>query len=332
MGWTLAAAGIVAAVCAGAAGEGARRVSNRWRFFAAFGAAACLEAGSALIGARLLAGVALLAIAWGACLGLVQAQRESQHHMLITARFAPAVLLVALFVAVQVATLLVRLHPPTGASAAAAAEQGSDSPPHRPVYNGVILWPDLPPQKVVAPPPRVLQPDFVATKPTDPLDIPFFGVYWFYRSPHVRPPPDSLTEHGQPTEHTFRSTDFRPISMEARQSFGRLLDLNCCRAIQIAVLNAERTPRLAWIELFAVDNRQAPGIKAFLGRAPVTSAAKLKPDGEVEPVAETLVFRIPPAPALRQFDELAIRFELQGQRSRRSINISIEKFVLIPRS
>jgi hypothetical protein len=48
--------------------------------------------------------------------------------------------------------------------------------------------------------------------------------------------------------------------------------------------------------------------------------------------AELLRFPIPREQALRQFDELVVRFERPAVRAQQSANIAIERFVLVPSS
>jgi hypothetical protein len=321
----LVLAALLSGLAALAAGEAATRLRPNRRFAGAVAVAIVIEAGIVLLSDEwLVPGALVLAIAWGACAGLLQAQRPEDRFSLTVTRLAPSLALLLVFVTLAIAALLMKIRPRLGPSEPANASAGGPAIERKPVYDGVILWPDVPPQKVVAPPPHALDQQRPQPRADEPLAIPFYGVYWFYRAPHFRPPPDSVEEHGTPTEHTFRSTDFRPLAMEARQNLGRFLDISCCRGIKIDIRNAEHSVAISTVGLALRDSSTSlPPM--FLGRAQVRALAL----GEAP---ETLTFRMPSAPYLQQFDELVIHFEAYGARSRRSLNIAIERFILLPRS
>ena len=193
-------------------------------------------------------------------------------------------------------------------------------------YRGVILWTDAQPAAVFVPPPPELSHGTVRRKPT--LSIPFDGVYWFYKFPDRKPPRDSYTVHGNPSATSFRSSDFVPLQMEARQDFVNLLDMSCCSRIGVEVLNADRGPGIVSLELI-LSNTLLPG-EPFqsLGRMPVTSI----PQGPApEPANEVLSFAIPADPRIRQFDAATVRFIRAGGRGSRSAKIAIKRFTLVPR-
>jgi hypothetical protein len=202
------------------------------------------------------------------------------------------------------------------AATAAAAAAGESA---RPALPGIILWPELPPQRIVVRPPRSEQSDPKPRVRVDEWSVPFFGVYWLYRAPQQQPPPNSIIERGTPAEHIFRSTDFRPLAMEARQNFGRFLDVSCCRAIQLAIHNEDPQPGTVWLDVFLADSSIALLPAQYLGRQPV------------EPSRDLLTFSTSRAPRHVRFDEIRIRYELDGRRARRSANVAIEKFVFVPR-
>jgi hypothetical protein len=164
----------------------------------------------------------------------------------------------------------------------------------------------------------------------NPLDIPFYGAYWFFRPPYTRPPPGSVEMRGNPTDLTFRSQSARPMLMEAHQNLGKLIDLNCCARIEVTIVNRDRYSGVVSIEL-AVANTSLPE-KPYqsLGAAPVTSHAGFAPAAGTTAALELLRFPIPQTPVIRQFDELVVRFQRLAVRSHQSANISIDRFVLVP--
>jgi hypothetical protein len=94
-------------------------------------------------------------------------------------------------------------------------------------WPGVVLWPDVKKYvTLVAPLPRTGLSLF-QTKKLDSLSIPFYGAYWYFKGPG-EPPENCFVTHGDPSRQSFRSTDLTPLTMEARQNFGRAIELSCC--------------------------------------------------------------------------------------------------------
>jgi hypothetical protein len=198
-------------------------------------------------------------------------------------------------------------------------------------HPGVILLPKEKPHVILVPALPALSRDVFSVRRPDPLSIPFFGVYWFLRPPDRSPPADSLIVRGSAAELGFFSVTHRPLTMEARQNLGRLINLRCCRAIQVVISNADRFPGTVVVEL-QLFNTMAPGrLVQYLGSAEVTSSPGWRPDGLRTFVPETLTFAIPPHPIIDQFDELRVVFRLAQMRAERSARIEIDHFVLLPR-
>lgn len=194
-------------------------------------------------------------------------------------------------------------------------------------HTGVILLPE--PQQhttLVAPLPSMPSSLF-DTRHRNPISIPFYGAYWFFKPPDTKPPFDSYHTHGSPAEMTFSAPDSRPLIMEAHQNLGKLIDLACCREIRIEIQNADRYPGTVAVELVLVNSRDGQKGSVSLGSAPVTSA----PGDPRAPLKETLTFPLRAHASIRQFDELMIRFPRQRSRINRSAKIAIDRFVLVPR-
>ena len=119
--------------------------------------------------------------------------------------------------------------------------------------------------------------------------------------------------------------------MQAHQNFGALIDLNCCSKVQIALSNADRHPGTVSVELVVVNTSLAGRPSQSLGQAMVTSTLRWKPYDDRPPVEEILTFGIPAAPAIRQFDEARVLFQLHAPRADTSAKISIQRFLLVPR-
>ncbi|MBM3811067.1 MAG: hypothetical protein FJW20_05475 [Acidimicrobiia bacterium] len=152
-----------------------------------------------------------------------------------------------------------------------------------------------------------------------PLSIPFAGVFWIFKAPHLRPPPGSLITRGSLDKLSFRSSDYRTLRMEARQNFGILIDTGCCSRIELALANADLSLNSVTVELILIDTTRRGKPMLSLGKA-VTGK-----DGP-----QTLSFDMPSNPVLDQFDEALVKYTLSAGRAHRSAKIAIRRFVLVP--
>ena len=166
----------------------------------------------------------------------------------------------------------------------------------------------------------------------NPLVIPFDGVYWFFKAPDQHPPRTSRQAHGSPEMLNIRSTDRRPLSMEAHEDLGNMIELGCCSRIQVAIRNADHYPETVSLELVLINTR-APGKPAqSLGKVMVKSTRPWKIYDEPAPAAsETLDFVLPAKSSLRRFDELSIVFRIDPARADTGPKIAIDHLVLVPR-
>jgi hypothetical protein len=198
-----------------------------------------------------------------------------------------------------------------------------------PVFAGVELYPEVKPHT------RLVAPSLPGTggldaARSDPLSIPFDGVYWFWRGPSDRPPSNSVVMHGSPSARFFRSTDGDGMSMEARQNLGFAVDPKRYGAIEIFIENADPFPNTVSI-LLKIRNMTVPGKPTLsLGMEDVSApASSIGGGGTATP--QMLRFRIPSAIPIGSFDELTVSYYLKGARSDRSARIAIDRFRLVPR-
>ncbi len=198
---------------------------------------------------------------------------------------------------------------------------------------GVVLLPDtLTRTRLVAPPPLIENAPLTGHGIAKPLEIPFEGVYWFFKAPDVHPPRTSRQAHGSPERLDIRSTDRRPLSMEAHQNLGSMIDLACCSRIQVAIRNADRYPETVSLELVLINSIATGKPSQSLGRIMVRSTRPWKLYDEPAPSAsETLNFLIPGRSPLRRFDEVSIVFRIASVRADAGPKIAIDHFVLVPR-
>ena len=199
-------------------------------------------------------------------------------------------------------------------------------------YPGMILRPPIEEHSPIVPPvPRRKILDEKSSKwKDDPVSIPFYGAYWYFRASDGGLPADSIESRGDPASMSFKTTDFTPIAMEARQSFGALIDLSCCRSVELVISNGDRRPGTVAVELILTNTRLPGKPRQSLGICPVNSSQHGSPDGGRPPVTETLNFRVPTHSAIRSFDEATIRFQMGSPRERWSARIAVVKFRLIP--
>ena len=197
-----------------------------------------------------------------------------------------------------------------------------------PVFPGVKLYPEVEPHtRLVAPPLRTTTGFDPAS--SDPLSIPFDGVYWFWRGPSDRPPTNSIVMHGSPSARFFRSTHGDGMSMEARQNLGFMVDPKRYGAIELYIQNHDPFPNTVSI-LLKIRDTTVPGQPLLsLGMEAVSAPASSMGSGTA--TTQILRFRIPRAIAIGSFDELTVSYYLKGARSDRSARIAIERFRLVPR-
>jgi hypothetical protein len=198
-------------------------------------------------------------------------------------------------------------------------------------YKGVILLPEPAPHPVLVPPKPRVKRDLFAEKRTEPVSIPFFGVYWMFRWPQSLPPPDSYVVKGSPLTSVFRSSDRFPLSEEARQNFGTPIDLSCCSKIQLAIRSADVHSRFITLELILRDTTVAGGPSQTLGLQTVGSVFEGGVGEHAAPVETMLSFEVPRGSKIREFDEATIRFQVRGPFATASARVAIDRFVFVPR-
>lgn len=204
--------------------------------------------------------------------------------------------------------------------------------PQSPGDPGIILWPEkMTHTKLVAPVPAMGNGMMASRRNADPIVIPFGGAYWFFKAPDVHPPQTSRQAQGSPDALNIRSTDRRPLSMEAHDNLGSMIDLDCCSRIQVAIRNADRYPDTVSMELVLVNTALRSKPSLSLGTLTVKSTRPWRLYEESRPANEMLNFAIPAHAPIRRFDELMVVFRLDASRADAGPKIAIDRFVLVPR-
>jgi hypothetical protein len=194
---------------------------------------------------------------------------------------------------------------------------------------GVILWPEIQPVPTLIAPVPAGHGAAPRTGPLRPMSIPFSGEYWLYRWPYARPPHNSYLKRGSPAALSFRTTDHRPLQMEAHHKLDQAIDLRCCSQIQVAIRNTDHQRGAVSLELVLMNTELRPARKQSLGAAAVAPI-----EGEAKSalgVLETLQFAVPAGGLLDEFNEFEVIFLRDRERMDTSAKIAIERFVLVPR-
>lgn len=194
------------------------------------------------------------------------------------------------------------------------------------IFKGVILLTDPQPYTTLVPPLPFLPKELFRSKRSSPLSVPFYGVYWMFRPPYSQPPPGSFTTHGTPLDAVFRSTGPAPLVMEARQDFGKLIDVSCCSKIQIGIRSADRATTLELVLRNTMTPRQP---SMTLGETEVPSALELRQDQNAPAIPMVITFEMPRQPKIRQFDEATIIFN-RRRYAKASVKVAIDRFVFVP--
>jgi hypothetical protein len=196
-------------------------------------------------------------------------------------------------------------------------------------YWGVYLWPDVStqPKPLVSPTPATGGLSYKGLKL--PLRIRFDGVYWFFRFPAVRPPPEAIDMDGNPAELRFRSTDETPLIMEAHQKLGGDVELECCDRIEVVMRDADTHPGTVALEVILRESALWTS-SLSLGRIAI---AAIQPFGHLRKRLgqRTVSFPVPHHPSMPAFNEVTIRFHLDSSRWTFSPKMAIEELVMIPR-
>jgi hypothetical protein len=206
-------------------------------------------------------------------------------------------------------------------------------PATRPVfasdYSGIILTLPAKPHPRIEPPTRANETG-VSAPLSKPVIIPFDGVYWYFKQPASRPWPDALMRQGDPIKANVRSTDYRPLTMEAHQTLTSPIYGDCCHALRINLLNGDDRPGPIRVELRLSDTSRKPGFTLTLGTIGIPSSQLQQIPLNRPPVPESLRFQMPPAAHNRHFDEITVVIRASPERALGGSKIAIQDFVLVP--
>ena len=188
-------------------------------------------------------------------------------------------------------------------------------------YSGIILTRTKIPHEIVTP---VLTVNPAGFKRSD--KIPFDGQYWYYQWPDSRPGPDAHVVQGDPTKSRIKSTDNYPIVMEAHQRLATPVEANCCRALQLNVVNADAVPGTITLEVRLREAHGKTASSVLLGSKVLASSTVSPMPLHRGPVPETLEFQIPRGAKGMKFDEITVRVKPEMGSSLAAPEVGIESF------
>ena len=196
-------------------------------------------------------------------------------------------------------------------------------------YIGVILTPKQAMTNRMSPLPQI---SFAAHSPSlmRPLTIPFTGSYWFFQSPFARPPGDSVNAEGDPASVGVRSSNYRPLLMEAVQNLYQPLETARVGEVELAILDIDSLPGTVSVELVLADTSAWGHPAQSLGVQRIGASTLMGNVGKSH--SENLNFLVPKHSRCREFNQMRLIFTLDSSRSRQAAAVAVQSFMLQPRA
>jgi hypothetical protein len=155
--------------------------------------------------------------------------------------------------------------------------------------------------------------------------IKFDGEYWYFQLPYDAPGRDAHVAMGDPTKAHIRSTSRLPVVMEAHQRLPQEMEANCCRELQLNVVNADAIPGTISVEVVLRDSGRKTAQSVSLGSKVLASSTVSPMPLKREPVHETLTFQIPRGER-QEFDEITVKVKPEIARSLAAPQVAVESF------
>ena len=196
-------------------------------------------------------------------------------------------------------------------------------------YVGIVLWPPHPKKKTDITPPRHTNTVESSTRSVS-MVIPFDGSYWYFKAPANKPGPKAHVVRGEPTLVNIHSTDWKPLLMEAHQSLGSSINLDCCNEIDVTITNADNRPGRISVGMILANSTSPDKPSQYLGEKPIVSSEAPHFSMNRPPAEEKLRFQIAKG-KLQAFDEITVVILPAKERSLGGAKVAIRHFTLIPR-
>ncbi len=155
--------------------------------------------------------------------------------------------------------------------------------------------------------------------------IKFDGQYWYFQFPDSGPGHDAHVAQGDPTKVEIRSTNRLAVMMEAHQRLPKEMEADCCRALQLNVVNADAVPGTISIEVLLRDSSRKPVASVSLGSKVLTSSTVSPMPLKRAPVHETLTFQIPRGER-QAFNEITVKVKPEMGRRLAAPEVAVESF------
>jgi hypothetical protein len=188
-------------------------------------------------------------------------------------------------------------------------------------YHTIVLWPLEKEKKTVLRLP--VRSSAHAPGNVEPLVIPFYGPYWYFKFEGETPGKDARSTKGDPLKVNVHSTDKLPLLMEAHQRLVEPIETARCGGMQVVVTNNAEEGALG-VGLTLTDSSSKKKTTLNLGIQRVSSHEP----GQAE---ETFTFSLPKRSSLERFDAITVTFLPDAQHSTSGRKVAVERFVVVPR-
>lgn len=155
--------------------------------------------------------------------------------------------------------------------------------------------------------------------------IKFDGQYWYFQAPDSAPGPDAHKAQGDPTKVQIRSTNHLAVMMEAHQRLPKEMEANCCRSLELNMVNADAVPGKISIEVMLKDSSRRPTTSVSLGSKVLASSTVSPMPLKRAAVHETLTFQIPRGER-QAFDKITVKVKPEIARSLAAPQVAVESF------
>ena len=197
-------------------------------------------------------------------------------------------------------------------------------------YQAIVLWPIQKKEKTLPAPP--LSAGRSSARISKPWVIPFYGPYWYFKTPGETPGPHARTTHADPLKVNVHSTDNHPLLMQAHQNLAAPIPINCCREIQVVFKN-DPSFGASVVGLWLTDSHsaaKATQTSQSLGIKPVASDNANPHSANTSSVEETLSFPLPKSAKIKQFDRITVVLFPNQRHTTTGRKVAIESFILLP--
>ena len=188
-------------------------------------------------------------------------------------------------------------------------------------YQTIVLWPVEKEKKTVL----RLPAQSASRTPgvAEPLVIPFYGPYWYFKIPGETPGKDARLMKGDSLKVKIHSTDRLPLLMEAHQRLAKPIETDRCAEMQVVVTNDANLGAFQ-VGLSLADSHAKGKPSLSLGM----QHASLQTAGQAE---ERFVFAFPKRSAVEKFDAITVTFLPDAEHARDGRKVAVERFVVVPR-